>query len=79
MAWIDLTEDMEFTDQAYKDFHPGMLMRFNFEGSMVEMKIMRIDRKTKKIWVTEVRTLSLDEFEKEMDKRREEAFSVDKK
>lgn len=62
MAWIDLSQEMEFTDHAYKEFHPGKLLIFNFEGSKTYMKIKRIDGK--KVWVTEVKTYSEEEFEK---------------
>lgn len=77
MAWIDLSEDYDFNDNAFRDFKPGMIMRFDYEGSITEMKIMRIDKP--KVWVKEVRTLSLKEFEKEMDKRRKEAQKLTKK
>lgn len=77
MAWIDLSQEMEFTDLAKQDFKPGMILRFNYEDSITEMKIMRLD--WPKVWVKEIKTLSLKEFEKEMDRRREEAQKLTKK
>ena len=70
MAWIDIAADYNFTERAIKEFKNGMILRFNYEGSIIEMKIMRIA--WPKVWVKQITTLSVQEFEKEMDKRREE-------
>ena len=75
MAWIDLSQEMEFTDLAKQDFKTGMILRFNYENSITEMKIMRLD--WPKVWVKEIKTMSLEDFEKEMDRRREEAQKLE--
>lgn len=64
MAWINLSDEMEFTDEAYEDFFPGMMMVFDYEGSKTYMKVRRIDKKQKKMWVEEAHTYSPAEFEK---------------
>ena len=42
MAWINLSDEMEFTDEAYEDFFPGMMMVFDYEGSKTYMKLSLI-------------------------------------
>lgn len=61
MPWINLADEMEFTDRAYEDFYAGQILIFDFEGSKNYLKIMRI--KKPKIWVKQVETYSIEEFE----------------
>lgn len=61
MAWINLADEMEFTERAYTDFHVGQILVFDFEGSKNYLKIMRINKP--KIWVKQVDTYSIEEFE----------------
>lgn len=53
MAWINLSEDYEFTDHALENFKNGQVLTFDYEGSQMHMKVKRIDGK--KVWVTEVK------------------------
>ena len=53
MAWINLSDDYEFTEHALDNFTPGQILTFDYEGSQMHMKVKRRDGK--KVWVTEVK------------------------
>ncbi len=52
MAWINLSDDYEFTEHALKNIIPGQVLTFDYEGGKIHMKVKRIAGK--KVWVTEI-------------------------
>lgn len=71
---IEEITDM-FTEEAYSAkqdgkflYKKGKLLRFEFEGSITELVITRIDRKNKRMWARHTRTgTSFDDIESHVD------------
>lgn len=61
MAWIDLSQDYEFTDQFYDEVKAGKVLVFDYEGSEISMKIKRISGK--KVWAENITLYRPDEVQ----------------
>lgn len=67
--WIDLTEILTPNGiealKAGKDIgiNVGQVLKFDYEGSANNLKLMRLDRKRGRVWAKEVRLYTPDELE----------------
>ena len=50
-----------FTEEGFKALHTGQLLRFDYEGSITELVITKLNRKSGKCWVREAKTYLPDE------------------
>lgn len=51
------------TKEGLAKLKTGQILRFNYEGSIVEYKITKLNRKSHKCYVREVRTYHPDEVD----------------
>lgn len=65
MRSIDIGQDL--TEEGLAKLKVGQIMRFDYEGSITELKITKINRKSHKCYVREVRTYTPDEWEQLME------------
>lgn len=57
MSWIDISD--ELTPKGHTALRVGQVLMFDFEGSRLELKIMR--KHNKKVWAKQITTHHPDE------------------
>lgn len=67
-----------FTKEGLAKLKTGQLLRFNFEGSVNEYIITKLNRKSGKVFARQVRTYHPDEVQTEDAFGDKEAFDMDK-
>lgn len=68
----------EFTKEGLAKLKVGQLLRFNYEGSIIEFIITKLNRKSGKVWVKDVTTYHPDEVSVEDAFGEKEDFDVEK-
>lgn len=59
--WDEIGDDL--TDLAFAKLGLGDILRFKQDGRVIDMKIMRMNKKKRKCFVQQVRTYTPDEVE----------------
>lgn len=67
-----------FTKEGVAKLKTGQILRFSYEGSMNEYKITKLNRKSGKVWVDDVKTYHPDQVQTEDAFGDKEAFDVEK-
>lgn len=67
-----------FTKDGIAKLKTGQILRFDYEGSMNEYKITKLNRKSGKVWVKDVKTYHPDQVEVEDAFGDKEALDLEK-
>lgn len=67
----------EFTKEGIAKLKVGQLLRFNFEDSITELRITKLNRKSGKVWVEDIKTYHPDEVQVEDKFGDKAAFSTE--
>jgi len=67
----------EFTPEGIAKLKVGQLLRFNFEGSITEFMITKLNRKSGKVWVKDAKTYHPDHVQVEDKFGDKAAFSTE--
>lgn len=59
--WEEIGEML--TDKAWRELGVGSLLRFNKDGRIIELKIMRMSKKRKRCYVQQIRTYTQAEVD----------------
>lgn len=59
---LDISD--QFKPEAIQKLKKGMLLRFNYEGSINELIITKVNKKSGKVYARMAKTYTVDEFSK---------------